>query len=83
MNLLQIINIGIDKCYWLLSLANEQFLINTSCNKKFFLIDKNGQLMENINYDHTVECSPLTALINEKCLVIHTGDPDELRFYDL
>jgi hypothetical protein len=85
MKVLPIVKLGYigDECP-LLSLPNQQFLIHSSENKQFYLIDSNdGQLKQTIPYDAVIYS---TALINEKCLVIQTdykGYDKQLRFYDL
>jgi hypothetical protein len=58
----------------------QQFLITSSMFKNLYFIDLNGQLKEITPYDNEIEA---TALINDRCLVIQTTSPPELRFYDL
>ncbi|CAF1199949.1 unnamed protein product [Adineta steineri] len=85
MAVLQTVQMGTDfsAIAWLLALPNEEFLVNTVIKKKFYLIDSNGQLKEEINYDKNSQWILSTTLMNERCIVVKTGDPCELRFYDL
>ncbi|CAF1199978.1 unnamed protein product [Adineta steineri] len=85
MAVLQTVQMGTDfsAIVWLLALPNEEFLVNTYIKKKFYLIDSNGQLKEQIGYDKNGRSILSTTLINERCLVVKTGSPCELRFYDL
>ncbi|CAF1003660.1 unnamed protein product [Adineta steineri] len=85
MAVLQTVQMGTDfsAIAWLLALPNEEFLVNTVIKKKFYLIDSNGQLKEEIDYDNNGRLIVSTTLINERCLVVKTENPWELRFYDL
>jgi len=80
MKVLQIVQLTGHNCCGLLGLPKQQFLVDSSKGKKFYLIDANGQLKQTIEYDADAYMS--TALINENCLVIQT-DLNLLRFYDL
>jgi hypothetical protein len=80
MKVLQIVQLTGYKCCGLLGLPKQQFLLTSIREKKFYLIDANGQLKQTIEYDADAYMS--TALINENCLVIQT-DLNLLRFYDL
>lgn len=68
---------------WLVALPNEEFLANISVKKKSYLIDSNGQLKEEIDYNKEKRLILSTTLINERCLVVKTENPCELRFYNL
>lgn len=82
MKVIQVTEISHNLGNNLLSLPNQRFLINTLIDKNLFSIDANGQVKEIFTYnDEALIIS--TALINEKCLVIQTMMPQELRFYDL
>ncbi len=83
MNVLQITEIGSDRNCWLLSLPNEQFLTSLARENKFYLIDSTGKLNETIDYHGRTQRIVSTALINGKCLVVHTDDRNQLHFYDL
>ena len=83
MNILQITEFGYaDWNCWMISLPNQQFLVNTiTSSEKLFLFDSNGYLKEKSNLNKPILCS--TALIDHQCLIGRNSHPPELCFYDL
>ncbi|CAF1237442.1 unnamed protein product [Rotaria sordida] len=75
--------LGNDQWCWLLTLPNQQFLATLWRKKKFVLFDSHGQLQETIEYNYNVNYLNSAALVNDRCLVVQTWNPDELRFYNL
>jgi hypothetical protein len=75
--------LGDDGWCWLLSLPNQQFLATLWRKKKFFLIGADGTVQETTEYDNEVKFLNSIALLNDKCLVVQSWKPDEIRFYDL
>lgn len=71
-----------DDWCWLLALPNQEFLATLWRQKKLFLFDLNGQLKETTKYDKNVKYLNSIALVNDKCLVVQTWQPDEICFYN-
>jgi hypothetical protein len=85
---LQILKLGNENgCYNVLSLPNDQFLVNQwEKERKFYLINSsNSEVAETISYDTNTQIQS-TALIDGQCLVLQIGEncrSGELLFYDL
>ena len=76
-------NLGNDQWCWLLALPNQQFLATLWRKKRLFLLDSHGELQETTEYDNNVIYLNSTVLVDDKCLVVQTWKPNELRFYNL
>ena len=84
MSVLQVtVDLGKGSGGHLSSLPNQEFLVNSSDQKSIFIIDSTGKLKKTISYDNDTKSILSTTLPGHDCLVIQTGRPSELRFYDL
>ena len=75
--------LGSDSWCWLLSLPDCQFLVTLWRTNKVFLIKPDGTAQETMRYNGGAKYLNSIALLNDKCLVVQTWQPDKLRFHNL
>ncbi|CAF1441254.1 unnamed protein product [Adineta steineri] len=77
--------VGYGSFSWLLALPrNEQYeYMATICSQNnIYLLKYDRELNNEIIFGYPENITS-TSIINDKCLVIHTNNPDKLHFYDI